>query len=249
MIEALATLTTSVGHIGDLLPLAGDEPTWFDRPVIREGLVDAILVTLYMTVFGTFFTVLFGLPLGVILAETRRGGLIEAPRFNKVLGTIVNIGRAIPFIIMAVIILYAIRAMDLDWLSTVGWQAFTISLVVSAVPYFARIAESNVLAVDHGKVEAAQMAGASRIAIMVGVLVRESLPLLIQSTTILTITLIGYTAMSSTVGVGGVGALAVTKGYVTNDFDVVVIMVVIILVMVQIVQWIGDMLSRLVDHR
>lgn len=232
----------------DVLAAAGEE-TWFNRPAVQKGLVTAILETLYMTGAATFFSVLFGLPTGVILAETRRGGLIAQPIVHRVLGAIVNIGRAIPFIILAVIVLYFIRLINLPWLKTIGWPAFTIALVVSAMPYMARMVESNVLAVDHGKVEAAQMAGASRSAIMSGVLVREALPSLIQSTTILTITIIGYSAMASAVGGGGLGALAINQGYQRNNFDVIVITVVIILIIVQLVQWLGDMLSRLVDHR
>lgn len=232
----------------DVLAATGGD-TWFNRPAVRKNLGTAILETLYMTGVGTLFSVLFGLPIGVILAETRRGGLIAQPTVHRVLGALVNIGRAIPFIILAVIVLYFIRLINLPWLKTVGWPAFTIALVVSAVPYMARMVESNVLAVDHGKVEAAQMAGASRSAIMSGVLVREALPSLIQSTTILTITIIGYSAMASAVGGGGLGALAINQGYQRNNFDVIVITVVIILIIVQLVQWLGDMLSRLVDHR
>lgn len=245
MIDFLQQLTTLSN---DVLAAAGEQ-TWFNRPAVQKGLLTAILETLYMTGAATFFSVLFGLPLGVILAETRRGGLIQMPLLHRVLGALVNIGRAIPFIILAVVVLQLIRVIDLPWLSTVGWPAFTVTLVVSAVPYMARLVESNVLAVDHGKVEAAQMAGASRQAIMSGVLVREALPSIIQSTTILTITIIGYSAMASAVGAGGLGALAINQGYQRNNFDVIVITVVIILIIVQLVQWLGDMLSRLVDHR
>ncbi|QJC21907.1 methionine ABC transporter permease [Arcanobacterium buesumense] len=226
-----------------------DEGTWFNRPVIQDQLLGAIMETIYMVGLGTLITVIIGLPLGVILAETRKEGLIPHRIFHKTLGAIVNIGRAIPFIILAVIVLYAIRLINIPGLSTVGWPAFTIALIVSAVPYFARLVESNVLAVSHGKVEAAQMAGASSLAIMTGVLIREALPAIIQSITILTITVIGYSAMSSMVGGGGLGALAINHGYTRHNFDVVIISVIVILIMVQIVQWIGDMLSRLVDHR
>ncbi|WP_216398175.1 methionine ABC transporter permease [Arcanobacterium phocae] len=225
-----------------------DEGTWFNRPVVQEQLLPAIVETLYMVGVGTIVTVLLGLPLGVILAETRKDGLIPHRVTHKLLGASVNIGRAIPFIILAVIVLYAIRLIDVPWLSTVGWPAFTVALIVSAVPYFARLVESNVLAVSQGKVEAAQMAGASPVGIMSGVLVREALPAIIQSITILTITVIGYSAMSSIVGGGGLGALAINHGYTRHHFDVVIIAVVVILIMVQIVQWVGDMLSRLVDH-
>lgn len=223
--------------------------TWFDHPAIQRGLWPATLETLYMVILATAFTILIGLPLGVILAETRKGGVLQAPLTHKILSGIVNLGRAIPFIILAIIVLFAIRALDLPFLRAIGWQAFTIALVVSASPYYARMVESNILSVEHGKVEAAQMAGASRSAIMSGVLVREALPSIIQSATIMAITIVGYSAMAPAVGAGGLGALAINQGYQRYSIDVIVIVVAIILLLVQIIQWIGDMLSRLVDHR
>ncbi|USR78767.1 methionine ABC transporter permease [Arcanobacterium pinnipediorum] len=232
-----------------LLTARGEEGTWFNRQVVLDQLLPSIAETLVMVFFSTAITVILGLPLGVILAETRKDGLIPNKLAHKIIGATVNIGRAIPFIILAVIVLYAIRFISIPGLSTVGWPAFTIALVVSAVPYFARLIESNVLAVEHGKVEAAQMAGASARQIMTGILVREALPAIFQSITILTITIIGYSAMSSIVGGGGLGALAINQGYIRHHFDVVIIAVIAILIIVQIVQWIGDMLSRSVDHR
>ena len=223
--------------------------TWFDNPAIARGLWPATVETIYMVVLSVLFTVLIGLPLGVILAETRKGGIIQAPFTHRVISAIVNFGRAIPFIILAIVVLFAIRAVDIPFLKAIGWQAFTIALVASAVPYFARLIESNILSVETGKVEAAQMTGASKTTIMASVLVREALPAIIQSITIMAITVIGYSAMASAVGGGGLGALAINQGYQRYNVDVIIIVVVVILIMVQLVQWIGDMLSRLVDHR
>lgn len=231
-----------------LLPLFS-EGTWFENPAIQKLLVSAIWETLLMVFTATLATVILGLPLGVFLSETRKGGIIESPIINRITGILVNLGRAIPFIILAIIVLFLIRAISLPWLKAIGWQAFTLALVVSAVPYFARLVESNLLSVEHGKVEAAQMMGASRIRIMTGVLVREALPSIIQSITILAITIIGYSAMAPAVGAGGLGALAINYGYQRYNFDVIIIVVVVILILVQIVQMIGDMCSRLVDHR
>lgn len=243
-------LTNSLLQIPQLLlPLATADGTWFNNPAIQQLLLPAIWETLLMVFVSTFATVLLGLPLGVFLSETRKGGLIESPTVNRITGILVNLGRAIPFIILAIIVLFVIRAIDLPWLKAIGWPAFTLALVVSAVPYFARLVESNLLSVEHGKVEAAQMMGASRMRIMADVLVREALPSIIQSITILAITIIGYSAMAPAVGAGGLGALAINYGYQRYDFDVIFIVVVIILLLVQIVQMVGDMLSRLVDHR
>ncbi|WP_434700022.1 methionine ABC transporter permease [Trueperella pyogenes] len=175
--------------------------------------------------------------------------MIAAPTANKITGALVNLGRAIPFIILAIIVLFLIRAINLPFLKATGWPAFTIALAVSAIPYFARMVESNVLAVSPGKVEAAQMTGASRTRIMWDVLVREALPSIINSVTILVITIVGYSAMAGAVGGGGLGALAINQGYQRYQFDVIVIVVALILLMVQVIQWVGDMLSRMVDHR
>ena len=228
---------------------SSDEGSWFANKNLQLLFWPYTVETLLMVFVSTAITVLLGLPLGVYLAESRKGGVINSPIANKIIGVIVNLLRAVPFIILAVIILFAIRAIDLPFLKAIGWPAFTITLIVAAIPYFARMVESNVLAVEHGKVEAAQMMGASRLAIMAGVLTREALPSIIQSITILMITIIGYSAMASAVGGGGLGALAINYGYQRYQFDVIAITVVAILILVQIIQMVGDMLSRLVDHR
>ncbi len=233
----------------ELTQLATEKGTWFNNRAIEQLFWPSLLETIIMVVLSTSITVIFAVPLGVVLAETRKGGVLSAPIFNKILGTIVNLGRAVPFIILAIIVLFVIRLIDLPGLKAIGWQAFTIALTVSAIPYFARMIESNVLAVNTGKIEAAQMMGASRTRILWGVLVREALPSIIQSITILTITLIGYSAMAPAVGAGGLGALAINYGYQRYQFDVITIVVLVILVLVQLVQMMGDMLSRLVDHR
>ena len=228
---------------------ARDDGQWFANKNLQALFWPYTLETLLMVFVSTAVTVVFGLPLGVYLAETRKGGVISNPIANKIVGVIVNLLRAIPFIILAVIVLFAIRAIDLPWLKAIGWPAFTVALVVAAIPYFARMVESNVLAVEPGKIEAAQMMGARPAAIMAGVLVREALPSIIQSTTILMITIVGYSAMATAVGGGGLGALAINYGYQRYQFDVIVITVIAILILVQIIQMVGDMLSRLVDHR
>lgn len=223
--------------------------SWFSNPAIARGLWPAVLETIYMVGLSSLITVAIGIPIGLILSETRKGGLIAAPTTNKIVGALVNLGRAIPFIILAIIVLFVIRGIGLPFLKATGWLAFTIALAVSAIPYFARMVESNVLAVEPGKVEAAQMTGAPAVRIMWDVLVREALPSIISSVTILVITIVGYSAMAGAVGGGGLGALAINQGYQRYKFDVIVIVVVVILLMVQMIQWLGDMLSRMVDHR
>jgi metal ion ABC transporter membrane protein len=133
--------------------------------------------------------------------------------------------------------------------TSLGWQAACVPLTVGAIPFYARLVETAINDVEHGKVEAALMMGASSRQITWGVLVREALPTLVRSATVTIITLLGYTAMAGTVGGGGLGDLAIQHGYQRNDTDVMVIVVVLIVAIVGIIQVCGDMLSRLVDHR
>ena len=151
-----------------------------------------------------------------------------------------------PFIILMVALISVTR---LIVGSSTGWQAVCVPLTIGAIPFYARLVETAINDVDRGKVEAALMMGASGRQITWGVLVREALPILIQSATVTIITLLGYSAMAGAVGGGGLGDLAITYGHNNNMVDVVVITVVVIAIIVGIIQLIGDMLSRLVDHR
>ena len=219
---------------------------WFSNPAIVNQFWPAVYETVAMTVVSTLFTVLLGAPLGLALVATTRGHLFQNRAVNSVLATIVNIGRSIPFLILAAAIVPLTRAIAG---TTLGWQATVVPLVVAATPYFARLVETNILGVESGKIEAAQMMGASRMRILFDVLVREAAAPLVQSTTVLTVTLIGYGAMAGALGSGGLGQLAMNYGYTRFEDDVMVITVVAIIIIVQAVQMIGDMLSRRVDHR
>lgn len=227
-------------------PLGKNDPTWLENPALTEQFIPAIVETLLMSGFSTLFTVVFGVPLGLLLVQTGKNGLTPMPVFNQVLGAVVNVVRSLPFII-GIVALFPLTKLIVG--SRLGWQATVVPLVILAIPFFARLVESNILAVDSGKIEAAQMMGASHRQIRWGVQVREALPMLVQSITVLAITLIGYSAMAGAVGGGGLGQLAINYGYQRNQFDVLIVSVVTIILIVQLVQLIGDIISRLVDHR
>ena len=227
------------------LAAGNDDWLWFDDPAIEE-LWPSTLETLSMVGLSSLIAVVFGALLGVVPRATRGDGLLPAPAVNAGLGFIVNIGRSIPFVIIMFLLIPFSRFVTG---TGSGWLGATIPLGIAAIPYFARMVESNLDGVEQGKVEAAQMMGASRGKILTGVLVRESMPALIQSTTILVITLVGYSAMAGLIGGGGLGFMAQSYGYNQSVWSVLIIIVVVIVVIVQIVQLIGDMLSRLVDHR
>lgn len=218
----------------------------FDSAVLQEAFWPAVAETLLMTVVSTLLIVVIGTPLGLALVATARGGLAPNRVVHQVLGVIVNVGRSIPFIILMIAVLPLVRLIIGTGL---GWQAAVGPLVVGAVPFFARLVETAIYGVEAGKVEAAHMMGATRWQIMFGVQVREALPALIQSVTVLMITIISYSAMAGAIGGGGLGQLAMNYGYYRSDYAVLWLAVAVIVIIVQIIQVMGDMVSRLVDHR
>ena len=235
-----------------LLPLtqaasvSSEDGTWFNNTVIQEFLGTSIFETLAMTFVSGTLTIVFGLLLGLTLVTTGQRGQRPNPPLYWVLSQIVNIGRSMPFIILIIALISVTR---LIVGSSTGWQAVCVPLTIGAIPFYARLVETAINDVDRGKVEAALMMGASGRQITWGVLVREALPILIQSATVTIITLLGYSAMAGAVGGGGVGDLAIQYGYQRNQVDVMVITVVVIVGIVGIIQLVGDMLSRLVNHR
>lgn len=229
-----------------ILPGGVNDPKWLDNPALTKQFVPAIIDTLLMMGFATLFTVLIGLPLGLLLVQTGKNGLTPNRPVYETASAIVNVVRSFPFIIGIVVLIPVTR---LIVGTSLGWQATVVPLVLLSVPYFARLVESNILAVDPGKIEAAQMMGASNRQIRWGVQVREAAPVLVQSITTLAITLIGYSAMAGAVGGGGLGQMAINYGYNRWQDDVMISTVIAIIIIVQLVQMIGDMISRLVDHR
>lgn len=230
----------------NILPAGPDDPTWGDNPAITREMLPATLETLAMTAVSSFFTVLFGLPLGLFCVATDKGGLIPNPIVNKVTGFIVDLGRSLPFLLLAVFITPLTR---LIVGTSIGWQAACVPLIVGATPFFARLVVSNILGVETGKIEAAKMMGASRTQIMWGVQVREALPELIQSITILIITIIGFSAITGAFGGGGIGTLAINYGHYRYQADTMLVSLVVIGIIVIVIQAIGDWFARRIDHR
>ncbi|CAM2760731.1 methionine ABC transporter permease [Actinomyces slackii] len=229
-----------------LLATAANDGTWLNNRVLERRLLEAITETLLMTFVSGALTVVFGLLLGLALVTTGARGQHRNRPLYETLSLVVNIGRSMPFIVLMVAIASVTR---LIVGSSLGWQAVCVPLTLGAIPFYARLVETAVNNVEHGKVEAALMMGASGTQITWGVLVREALPTLIQAATVTFITLLGYTAMAGTIGGGGLGDLAIQYGYNRNMSDVMVVSVVVILLIVAVIQVVGDMLSRLVDHR
>jgi len=202
----------------------------------------ATLDTLLMLGGSLLFTILLGLPLGVLLFLTSRRQLLEQPLVYGILSFVVNVLRSVPFIIL-LILMIPITV----WLigTSLGVEGAIPPLVVGAAPFFARLVETALREVDRGIIEATQAMGASLWQIVTRTLLPEALPGLIAATTVTAIALVSYTAMAGVIGGGGLGDLAIRFGYQRFQTDVMVVTVLLLLVLVQVLQMVGD---RLVAH-
>ncbi|KAA6216719.1 methionine ABC transporter permease [Streptomyces filamentosus] len=217
--------------------------TWEEmRPLLEQGTVD----TLYMVLWATVVTIVGGLPLGILLVLTDKGGLLQNRPVNKVVGAIVNIGRSLPFIIL----LIALIPFTTFVVGTfIGPTAMIVPLAIGAIPFFARLVETAIREVDHGLVEAVQSMGGSIPTIVRKVLLPQALPSLVAAVTTTVIVLIGYSAMAGAVGGEGLGSKAVTYGYQRFDTTFMLVTVVVLVAIVTIVQLVGDAAVRLLARR
>lgn len=206
-----------------------------------ELLIKSFWETGYMVVASTVLASLIGIPLGIILTVTRNGHILPNAVINSVLGVIVNATRSTPFIILMVAIIPLTRMLVG---SSIGTTAAIVPLTISAAPFIARVIESSLLEIDHGVIEAAQSMGASPMQIIYKVLLLEALHSIVLGITLAVIALIGYSAMAGVLGGGGLGDLAIRYGYQRFQPDVMIVTVVILILMVQLIQFIGDTLSK-----
>lgn len=208
---------------------------------LLNNLWTATLETLYMVSVSSLLAALFGLPLGLLLVITGPKGFLPNPLLNQALGWVVNAVRSLPFIILLVAIIPLTR---LIVGTTIGSTAALVPLTISAVPFFARVAETALLEVDRGLIEAAESMGCSHWDIVRKVLIPESLPSLVLGLTLMVISLIGNSAMAGVVGGGGLGDLAIRYGFQRFDTRVMIYTVVILIVLVQLIQWLGDTVAN-----
>ncbi|MFJ7049296.1 methionine ABC transporter permease [Streptomyces sp. NPDC101112] len=199
-----------------------------------------------MVGWSTLIAVVGGLPLGLLLVLTERGGLLQNVLANKVVGQFVNIARSMPFIILMVALMGFTR-----WItgSTIGREAAIVPLAIGAIPFFARLVETAVREVDHGLVEAVQAMGGNTWTVVRKVLVPEALPSLISSATTTVVALIGYSAMAGTVGAGGLGDIAIRYGYQRFETDLMWITVAVLAVVISVIQFVGDYAARALHRR
>ncbi|HCI3975056.1 TPA: ABC transporter permease [Pseudomonas aeruginosa] len=198
--------------------------------------------TFWMLGGSLLFTVVLGLPLGVLLLLTGPRQMFEQKAVYTLLSLVVNILRSLPFIILLIVM---IPLTVLITGTSLGVAGAIPPLVVGATPFFARLVETALREVDKGIIEATQAMGASTRQIIWNALLPEARPGIIAAITVTAITLVSYTAMAGVVGAGGLGDLAIRFGYQRFQTDVMVVTVVMLLILVQILQTVGD---KLVVH-
>lgn len=202
---------------------------------------EATLQTLAMVFASTFFSLVLGLPLGILLCVTDpRGGIMPKPLLNQVLTRIVNALRSFPFLIL-MIILFPLSRIIIG--TSIGTQATIVPLSIAAAPFVARIIETSLKEVDPGVIQAARAMGSSNFQIIFKVLLPEAMPSLVSGVTLTIINLIGYSAMAGAIGGGGLGDLAIRYGYQRFRPEVMAVSVVVILLLVEIIQFAGSRIS------
>lgn len=197
--------------------------------------------TIYMVFFSTLLSVVFGLPLGIIVSISEKGSLWEHPMLNKVLNIIINITRSLPFIILMIAV-FPLSKLIVG--KRIGTTAAIVPLTIAAIPFFARLVESSIKELSHGIIEAALSMGANTCQIILKVLIPEALPSIVSGITLTVINLIGYSAMAGAIGGGGLGDLAIRFGYQGFQEDIMIGTVIVLVVIVQSVQGLGNILYR-----
>ena len=218
--------------------------------MLSQQVIDLLLgglwETLAMVGVSSSLAALMGVPLGILLVITDKGHILEHQLFNRVLGTIVNIGRSIPFIILLVAIIPFTR---LVVGTSIGTPAAMVPLTVAAVPFVARLSETALREVDRGLIEAALAMGATPVQIVWKVLLPEAFPGLVAGLTITVVALVGYSAMAGAVGGGGLGDIGIRYGYQRFQPEMMLIVVLVLVAMVQGFQSLGDYLARRLNKR
>ncbi|MDY3071626.1 MAG: methionine ABC transporter permease [Eubacteriales bacterium] len=203
--------------------------------------------TIYVTLLSTLFSIILGLPLGVLLVVGEKDGVLPLPAWLlQTLNVVINLLRSIPFLILMILVFPLTR---LIVGTVVGTTASIIPLVIAAFPFVARLTETSLREVSPNTIEMAQSMGASPFQIIAKVLIPESVPSLISNATIAITTILGYSAMSGIIGGGGLGKIAINYGYYRYKYLIMFAAVVLLIVLVQIFQSVGTRLAAKADKR
>jgi D-methionine transport system permease protein len=211
-----------------------------------EQLLQAVWETVYMTFVSLFFAAIFGLLIGILLYCTQTGGLLQNKVLNRIVDIIVNVLRAIPFLILLILLIPLTRVLVGTML---GAKAALPPLIFASTPFFARMCVIAFQDVDKGTIEAAKAMGASNSQIIFKVLLPESMPAIVSGIAVTGISLVGYTAMAGAIGAGGLGNLAYMYGFARRNDAILYSSTVIIVLIVFVIQWVGDAVVKKIDKR
>ena len=207
----------------------------------------AVWETVYVTVLASFFAIVIGLPLGVMLVAGEKGGVLPLPTWlMHILNVVINLLRSVPFLILMVLVFPLTR---LIVGKVVGTAASVVPLAIAGFPFIARLAESSIREVNPNIIEMAQSMGASPFQIIVKVMIPESVPSLLSNATIAVTTILGYSAMSGIIGGGGLGKIAMNYGYYRYKYLIMIAAVVLLIILVQIFQSVGTRAAVKADKR
>ena len=209
-------------------------------------LTKALGETVYMVAVSMAIASALGIPLGVLLYATDKGQILESPLLNKVIGTVVNAIRSIPFIILMVAIIPLTRVIVG---SAIGTTAAMVPLVIASIPFIGRQVETSLKEVPYGLIEAALAMGATPVQIISRVLLPESMPSIVAQLTTVVISLVGESAMAGAIGGGGLGDLAIRYGYQRFRPEIMLATVVVLIALVQLVQFAGNALAKKLNKK
>ena len=215
--------------------------------IFRSQFPLALWETIYVTLLSTFFAILLGLPLGVLLVAGEDGRIIRVPRWLlRAINWVINLLRSVPFLILMIVVFPLTR---LIVGTIVGTPASIVPLVIAAFPFIARLAEGSLRELDPNIIEAAQSMGATPMQIIMKVMLPESVPSLLNNATIAVTTVLGYSAMSGMIGGGGLGKIAINYGYYRYQYLIMIMAVIFLILLVQLFQSVGTHLAAESDKR
>ena len=215
--------------------------------IIQSEFLTAIWETVYVTLLSTAFSIIIGLPLGVLLVAGEKNGVLPLPKWLlQVLNVVINLLRSVPFLILMILVFPLTRLLVG---TVVGTTASIVPLVIAAFPFVARLTETSIREVSPNTIEMAQSMGASPLQIIAKVMIPESIPSLLSNATTAITTILGYSAMSGIIGGGGFGKIAINYGYYRYKYLIMIAAVILLIILVQIFQTVGTKLASKSDKR
>ncbi len=215
--------------------------------IIQSEFLTAIWETVYVTLLSTAFSIIIGLPLGVLLVAGEKNGVLPLPKWLlQVLNVVINLLRSVPFLILMILVFPLTRLLVG---TVVGTTASIVPLVIAAFPFVARLTETSIREVSPNTIEMAQSMGASPLQIIIKVMIPESIPSLLSNATTAITTILGYSAMSGIIGGGGLGKIAINYGYYRYKYLIMIAAVILLIILVQIFQTVGTKLASKSDKR